>query len=54
MIDPIIFQFKLFNLQVVLRWYGVLVMFGADEVQWMTAGSGLLHNEFMTANFCQK
>lgn len=26
----------------------------ADEVQWMTAGSGLLHNEFMTANFCQK
>ncbi|MBC7504042.1 pirin family protein [Candidatus Gracilibacteria bacterium] len=24
---------------------------GADEVQWMTAGSGLLHNEFMTADF---
>lgn len=24
---------------------------GADEVQWMTAGSGLLHNEFMTAEF---
>ncbi|NRH21667.1 pirin family protein [Candidatus Gracilibacteria bacterium] len=24
---------------------------GADEVQWMTAGSGLLHNEFMTENF---
>ena len=23
----------------------------ADEVQWMTAGSGLLHNEFMTAEF---
>lgn len=23
----------------------------ADEVQWMTAGSGLLHNEFMTADF---
>lgn len=23
----------------------------ADEVQWMTAGSGLLHNEFMTENF---
>ncbi len=22
-----------------------------DEVQWMTAGSGLLHNEFMTAEF---
>lgn len=24
---------------------------GADEVQWMTAGSGLLHEEFMTAEF---
>jgi quercetin 2,3-dioxygenase len=24
---------------------------GADEVQWMTAGSGLLHNELMTAEF---
>ena len=24
---------------------------GADEVQWMTAGSGLLHNEFMTHEF---
>jgi redox-sensitive bicupin YhaK (pirin superfamily) len=24
---------------------------GRDEVQWMTAGSGLLHNEFMTADF---
>ncbi|MBX9809924.1 pirin family protein [Candidatus Gracilibacteria bacterium] len=24
---------------------------GADEVQWMTAGSGLLHNEFMTKKF---
>lgn len=24
---------------------------GADEVQWMTAGSWLLHNEFMTAEF---
>ncbi len=23
----------------------------ADEVQWMTAGSGLLHNEFMTVDF---
>lgn len=22
-----------------------------DEVQWMTAGSGLLHNEFMTSEF---
>lgn len=24
---------------------------GPDEVQWMTAGSGLLHNEFMTESF---
>ncbi len=24
---------------------------GYDEVQWMTAGSGLLHNEFMTDSF---
>lgn len=24
---------------------------GYDEVQWMTAGSGLLHNEFMTESF---
>lgn len=24
---------------------------GPDEVQWMTAGSGLLHNEFMTERF---
>jgi phosphatidylglycerol:prolipoprotein diacylglycerol transferase len=29
MIDPIIFSFKLFNFEVVLRWYGVLVMLGA-------------------------
>ncbi len=29
MIDPIIFSFKLFNLEIVLRWYGVLVMLGA-------------------------
>ncbi len=27
---------------------------GADEVQWMTAGSGLLHNEFMTEDFAKK
>ncbi len=26
----------------------------ANEVQWMTAGSGLLHNEFMTEKFSQK
>ena len=24
---------------------------GADEIQWMTAGSGLLHNEFMSSEF---
>lgn len=24
---------------------------GPDEVQWMTAGAGLLHNEFMTERF---
>ncbi len=29
MIDPVIFSFKLFNLEIVLRWYGVLVMLGA-------------------------
>lgn len=29
MIDPIIFSFKLFNFEVILRWYGVLVMLGA-------------------------
>ncbi len=29
MIDPIIFEFKLFNLPIILRWYGVLVMLGA-------------------------
>lgn len=29
MIDPVIFSFKLFNWEVVLRWYGVLVMLGA-------------------------
>ncbi len=29
MIDPIILSFKLINWNIVLRWYGVLVMFGA-------------------------
>ncbi|MBI5944791.1 MAG: prolipoprotein diacylglyceryl transferase [Chloroflexi bacterium] len=29
MIDPIILSFKFFNLEIVLRWYGVLVMLGA-------------------------
>ncbi len=32
-------------------WHGGVI--GADEVQWMTAGSGLLHNEFMTEKFSQ-
>ncbi len=27
---------------------------GPDEVQWMTAGSGLLHNEFMTERFAKR
>lgn len=30
-------------------WNGGVI--GANEVQWMTAGSGLLHNEFMTERF---
>jgi phosphatidylglycerol:prolipoprotein diacylglycerol transferase len=34
MIDPVIFSFKLFNLQIVLRWYGVLVMLGAVVGAW--------------------
>lgn len=29
MIDPVIFEFNLLGLPIVLRWYGVLVMFGA-------------------------
>jgi len=28
-VDPVIFSFKLFNWEIVLRWYGVLVMLGA-------------------------
>jgi phosphatidylglycerol:prolipoprotein diacylglycerol transferase len=35
MIDPIIFSFKLFNWVVTLRWYGVLVMFGAVVGTWI-------------------
>ncbi len=35
MIDPVIFQFKLFNWEIVLRWYGVLVMFGAVAGAWL-------------------
>jgi phosphatidylglycerol:prolipoprotein diacylglycerol transferase len=34
MINPIIFSFKLFNLVVTLRWYGVLVMLGAIVGAW--------------------
>lgn len=35
MIDPVIFSFKLFNWEVALRWYGVLVMFGAVVGAWI-------------------
>ena len=29
MIDPVIFEFNLLGLPIILRWYGVLVMLGA-------------------------
>lgn len=35
MIDPIIYSFKLFNWEVTLRWYGVLVMLGAVAGTWI-------------------
>jgi phosphatidylglycerol---prolipoprotein diacylglyceryl transferase len=35
MIDPVIFSFKLFIWTVTLRWYGVLVMFGAIVGAWI-------------------
>jgi phosphatidylglycerol:prolipoprotein diacylglycerol transferase len=35
MIDPVIFSFKLFNLTLTLRWYGVLVMLGAVVGAWL-------------------
>jgi phosphatidylglycerol:prolipoprotein diacylglycerol transferase len=35
MIDPVIFSFKLFSLTLTLRWYGVLVMFGAVVGTWL-------------------
>ncbi|GAB4539195.1 MAG: prolipoprotein diacylglyceryl transferase [Anaerolineales bacterium] len=35
MINPIIFSFKLFNFHIALRWYGVLVMFGAVVGAWI-------------------
>jgi phosphatidylglycerol:prolipoprotein diacylglycerol transferase len=34
MIDPIIFSFELFNIQIALRWYGVLVMAGVIAGAW--------------------
>jgi phosphatidylglycerol:prolipoprotein diacylglycerol transferase len=36
MIDPVIFSFKLFIWTITLRWYGVLVMFGAVVGAWIT------------------
>jgi phosphatidylglycerol---prolipoprotein diacylglyceryl transferase len=35
MIDPVIFSFKLFVWTITLRWYGVLVMFGAVAGAWI-------------------
>ena len=35
MIDPVIFSFKLFVWTITLRWYGVLVMFGAVVGAWI-------------------
>jgi phosphatidylglycerol:prolipoprotein diacylglycerol transferase len=35
MIDPVIFSFKLFIWTLTLRWYGVLVMFGAVVGAWI-------------------
>jgi len=35
MIDPVIFSFKLFGITLILRWYGVLVMFGAVVGAWL-------------------
>lgn len=35
MIDPIIFQFNILGLPIVLRWYGVLVMLGAMVGTWI-------------------
>ncbi len=34
MIDPIIFQFNIFGIPFILRWYGVLVMLGAVAGAW--------------------
>jgi phosphatidylglycerol:prolipoprotein diacylglycerol transferase len=35
MINPVIWSFKLFTLTITLRWYGVLVMFGAVVGAWI-------------------
>jgi phosphatidylglycerol:prolipoprotein diacylglycerol transferase len=35
MIDPVIFSFKFFIWTITLRWYGVLVMFGAIAGAWI-------------------
>lgn len=37
MIDPVIFSFKLFVWTITLRWYGVLVMFGAVVGGWIAS-----------------
>jgi len=37
MIDPVIFSFKLFVWTITLRWYGVLVMFGAVVGAWIAS-----------------
>ena len=34
MIDPVLFSFKLFNLQVELTWYGLIVMSGVLVGAW--------------------
>lgn len=36
MINPVIFSFNIFGLPITLRWYGVLVMFGAIAAAWWT------------------
>lgn len=35
MIDPVIFSFKLFNLQVTMTWYGVIVIMGVFVGAWI-------------------
>lgn len=45
MINPIIFSFKLFNWEIVLRWYGVLVMLGAVVGAWIAEREIRRHGE---------